>query len=766
MNRLSLLACGMLLAGAASASAGDWTHWRGPQQNGYAPDTNLPATWSLDGKNLIWKAPIGSRSTPLVMKGRVFVFNYNAEKVNQGGDIKDKPETIQERVMCLDADTGKTIWEHEIPVFHSDIVTVRLGWTNLVADPETGYVYGHGTQGFLFCLDGMANKAKVIWQRSMSEEYGRITGYGGRVTSPILFDDMVIFGMVNSSWGDHAKGGNRFVAFDKKSGEVRWWSEPAGAVKGTYYSVPVTASINGVDLVISGGADGSVFAVKARTGEFAWRHTFANAAVNSSPVVAGSLVYIGHGEENADNNIQGRIVCLDASQVTKEEPKVVWQRDGITVRYTSPIIHDNRLYVTDESGKLFCLDGAKGEILWKISYGRNSRGSPVLADGKIYVCDVNSRFVILEAGAAKAKKLSDTFFPGLAGAESVELNGSPAIANGRVFFATSDEFYCIGTKEGAKQPTIPQPPEVKAPLGPVAHLQIVPAEIAVHPGQSVKFQVRGFDAKGRLVKTIEDATWSLPEPALPPGAKAAPPPLDGSIKGGVLTVDGKKPAQHGYVEAKLGDLTGRARVRVAPVFPYAQDFSKIPDGAAPAGWVNTQGKFVVATVNGEKLLRKVNNNASPLIARGNAYIGLPTSKDYTIESDVQCTQVGTDLPDMGIIANRYTLILAGNIQKVRLVSWDALPRVDATFPFKITPGTWYHMKLTTDMAGAPGKGTVKGKVWERGQPEPKGWTVQLTDSRPLTEGSPALYGYVTGITPDAPGNEIYYDNVRITPNGK
>src|SRR5205085_6028196 len=141
---------------------------------------------------------------------------------------------------------------------------------------------------------------------------------------------------------------------------------------------------------------------------------------------------------------------------------------------------------------------------------------------------------------------------------------------------------------------------------------------------------------------------------------------------------------------KVGDLVGHARVRVAPTFPYMQDFSKVPDGAAPAGWVNTQGKFVVATVKGEKLLRKVNDNASPLIARGNAYIGLPTAKDYTIECDVQGTQVGEDLPDMGIVANRYTLFLAGNIQKLRLVSWDALPRVDTTISFAVTPGTWYR----------------------------------------------------------------------------
>src|SRR5207342_489725 len=142
-------------------------------------------------------------------------------------------------------------------------------------------------------------------------------------------------------------------------------------------------------------------------------------------------------------------------------------------------------------------------------------------------------------------------------------------------------------------------------------------------------------------------------------------------------------------------------------------------------------------------------------------IGLPSSKDYTIECDVQGTKVGEDLPDMGIVANRYTLFLAGNIQKLRLVSWEALPRVDTTIPFAVMPGTWYRMKLTTEMAG--NKGIVKGKVWLRDQKEPKEWTVELTDSRPIAEGSPALYGYVTGIIGESAGNEIYYDNVRITP---
>lgn len=751
----------------ASAHAGDWTNWRGPFQTGVSPETGLPSTFDPNtGENIVWKRDVGSRSTPLVMKGRVFVFNYTAEKEKAaGGAIKDKGATIQERMMCLDAETGKTIWEYAFPLFHTDIVTVRLGWTNPVADPATGYVYVHGTQGFLLCLDGMADKAKVVWQRSLTEEYGRITGYGGRVTSPILFEDFVVIGFVNSSWGDQAKGANRMVALDKKTGDVRWWSEPAGPVKDTYYSVPVSARINNVDLIISGGADGSLFAVKARTGEPVWKYTFGSSAINSSPVVDGNLVYCGHGEENLDNNIQGRVICVDASEIKDGEPKLVWKKDGLTNRYTSPAINDGKLYITDEGGKLFCLDSKTGEQLWKLPYGTDARGSPVWADGKIYIGAVNSKFNIIDATGKKGKMLTSVFFPAATGAAAnVEVNGSPAVSNGRVYFATSEEFFCLGDKNAKKAAEVVLAPAVNPKIGEIAHLQIVPAEVVVHPGDVVKFSVKGYDANGFFVKDVTDVEWGILQPPLPPGAKTPPPPLTADVKAGVLTIDAKKPSQQGAVTAKLGSIVGKARVRVAPKLPYAQDFTNIPEGAVPGGWINTQGKFVVGMFDGDKVLRKVNDKASPLIARGNAFIGLPTLKDYTIQSDVQGTKKGEDLPDMGIVANRYTLYLAGNIQKLRLVSWDALPRVDKTIPFKVQPGQWYTMKLTTEIKD--GQGIIKGKVWERGQPEPADWTVELHDPRPIADGSPALYGYVTGILGNEPGTEIYYDNVRVTPNGK
>src|SRR5262249_53940374 len=259
--------------------------------------------------------------------------------------------------------------------------------------------------------------------------------------------------------------------------------------------------------------------------------------------------------------------------------------------------------------------------------------------------------------------------------------------------------------------------------------------------ESVTFEARAFDAYGNLMKAEKVAAkWGLPAPTPPPGAKTTPPALKGKIADGKLTVSAEAPSQQGYVAAEWQGLKGKARVRVAPVFAYSQDFEKLPDGAVPGGWVNTQGKFLVKTLkDGNKVLAKVTNKSSPLVARGNAYIGLPTDKDYTIECDVQGGKVNNDLPDMGIVANRYTLFLSGNIQKLRLNSWEALPRVDKTIPFEWQPGVWYHLKLTVQEKN--GGVLVMGKCWRKGESEPSDWTITLVDPRPEMQGAPALYAY-------------------------
>src|SRR5205823_5085140 len=130
---------------------------------------------------------------------------------------------------------------------------------------------------------------------------------------------------------------------------------------------------------------------------------------------------------------------------------------------------------------LICFDAKTGEERWRVKYGRVSRGAPVWADGKIYLAEVYAHFHILKPEDKRCRKLHDQFFPSKDGQGQVEVNGTPAVADGRIYFATRDEIYCIGKKDW--KPAAPAGEGPKTFLnqdgtrsGP-AHVQVVPADV-------------------------------------------------------------------------------------------------------------------------------------------------------------------------------------------------------------------------------------------------------------------------------------------------
>ncbi|MGE3182340.1 MAG: PQQ-binding-like beta-propeller repeat protein, partial [Phycisphaerae bacterium] len=198
MFRLKLALIVTVSVSAASSLANDWPYWRGPEQTGFTREPAPVTTWSED--NIVWKLDDGGRTTPIVWNNKVYAIIPADAGTPKSG----------ERVVCWDADTGKEIWEHRFPVYLTDVVENRVGWNSVVADPETGNIYAHGTGGDFFCYNG--ENGDIIWKHSLTEEYGRISGYGGRIMTPIVDEDRVIISFLNSSWGSHAKPSHRNCA--------------------------------------------------------------------------------------------------------------------------------------------------------------------------------------------------------------------------------------------------------------------------------------------------------------------------------------------------------------------------------------------------------------------------------------------------------------------------------------------------------------------------------------------------------------------------
>ena len=64
MPALTLAA--LSFGGVACAEVQGWANWRGPLQNGWSQETDLPDTWEVGGANHRWDVEIPGRGTPVI----------------------------------------------------------------------------------------------------------------------------------------------------------------------------------------------------------------------------------------------------------------------------------------------------------------------------------------------------------------------------------------------------------------------------------------------------------------------------------------------------------------------------------------------------------------------------------------------------------------------------------------------------------------------------------------------------------------------------
>ncbi len=735
-----------------------WLNWRGPEQTGVSRETGLPDKWTLGGTNHRWTHKLSGGGTPVIANGKLYALGYQG----QGADL-------QEVLVCVDAETGKRLWERGFNDFLSDITYDRYAIGSPCVDAETGNVYMLTSAGVFACFTG---DGKPVWQHSMMESLGRLTFTNGRTGGPIIEDDLVLVRGITSNWGAEGAAMDRFYAFDKKSGQLVWSSSPGAAPKDNSFGRPVFGMRGGKRVFYTGAGDGTMICVNARTGEPIWRYPVSAGGMNATVVLYEDTVIGIHADENLDSSDAGRMTALKVNAVpapAETGPPLLnkdaeaWRNDVATIS-SSPVLAGNLLYQTDKTGHLCCINADTGRVLWKHKLAPDQlHASPLYADGKLYVPMQNGMFFILRPTPTGVEELARVQLAG-------RCIGAPSVWNGKVYVLSTENLYCFGIK--GNNPGLPKPAAIAAASssarpkpGPTASLQIIPAEVALRPGETARFTVRGIDANGFVTETFDGtkASWAK---FIPPTARVRS-EMDADFNAqGVLTASSSAKPSAGAFQATVGGFKGTIRGRVLPSLPFKEDFEAFtPSEALPAEpdtkfaypplpWIGARFKFDVRDVDGNKVLAKTLDNI--FFQRATVFLGHPDEKNYTFEADVMTDGNRRTMSSVGVINQRYFVVLNGNSQEIEVISNQE--RIKVAAPFKWTPKVWYRLKTRVDVA-PNGSGIVRAKAWKKGDAEPGKWNLEVPHRNAHKSGSPGLFGF-------SPQSlfRVYIDNISVTPN--
>ena len=351
--------------------------------------------------------------------------------------------TEGERVVCLDASTGETLWENRFNVYLSDVPDTRVGWSSCVGDPETGNIYALGVCGLFLCIDG--DSGKTLWSRPLHEQFGLLSTYGGRTNFPVIFDDLVIISGIVIGWGDMAKPCHRFIGLDKRTGSVVWFDGTRELPYDTTYSSPAITNLDGQMALVIGSGDGAVWAMQPRTGVPIWQYRFfsprseCDSACRQRPGVFPAIprrtLLARQWDPWVAIDGTGKGDITDTGEL--------WKRDELMAGKSSPVAVGNNLYIVDDRAKLWVFDMESGDQVARIPLGTMMRSSPLVADGKIYTITAGGRWHILkidkENGARRFK--SGELVRG------EESHASPICANGRVYIQTTGRLYCLANPD-------------------------------------------------------------------------------------------------------------------------------------------------------------------------------------------------------------------------------------------------------------------------------------------------------------------------------
>ncbi len=439
-NSISSTLCslGCLLFVAGSANADNWGHWRGPTGNGVAENASPPTEWS-DTKNIQWKVEIPGRGSgsPVIWNEQVFVVTAVSEKSSattppqsrpggrrgRGGRRGSPPSKTVFKILCLDRNSGKKIWEQtatEATPHQGVHSTNNFASASPCTDGEHVYAF-FGSRGlYCYTMDG-----KLVWKRDDFGQMNTRMGFG-EGSSPTIAGDKIIV-----PW-DH-EGPSALYALDKKTGKTIWKTDRD---EPTNWSSPLIVDHNGKKQIVMNGQT-CARCYDLETGKELWRCAGQTQRPCSSAVAADGIVYVGSGHRGS---FLGAFK-LGGSGDLEGTKDVVWTVNRDTSDIASPLLTNGRLYFhKGKTGLISCLDSKTGKPYYTATRvpGLSSiYASPVAAGPFVYLTGRSGTTVVLndsdELDIVATNSVGET------------VDATPAPAGNQLFIRGEKHLFCIGS---------------------------------------------------------------------------------------------------------------------------------------------------------------------------------------------------------------------------------------------------------------------------------------------------------------------------------
>lgn len=281
-------------------------------------------------------------------------------------------------------------------------------------------VYVGSTSGALFAID-----RKTGVQRWKFETHSRIA------SSPAVVEGGVYFGAYNGV----------FYALDAQSGALKWkfktegerrfagkhlhGSTPASETMPDPYDCYLSSPVVAAGAVYFGSGDGNVYSLSAITGGLQWKFKTGD-VVHASPALADGMLFLGSWDHN--------FYALDAATGAERwrfktgEDQDIHNQEGIQ---SSAAVADGLVFFGCRDAHLYALEEKTGKLQWSYSTkGSWVIASPAVQDGKVYFATSDTGLLL----GADAKSGQILFTVDL---KAWPIFSSPAIAGNMLYVGST-----------------------------------------------------------------------------------------------------------------------------------------------------------------------------------------------------------------------------------------------------------------------------------------------------------------------------------------